>query len=390
MTPLYDVVRKYRGKRFHMPSHGGNGRGLYASAPYDVTELGFTDNLQAPTGVILQAEKLAAEAYGAESTLFFAGGATDAVQTALYMLRGKKLAFLGDMHKSFHSALRLFSIDCIHLKDEEAAEDADFDVLCVTSPNYYGEIKDIPRLAALAAKKSTKLLVDEAHGAHFAFSSLLPESAVSYADYVIHGMHKTLPVFTGGALLHVKKSEDAAAREARAEVIGTSPSYLVMCSMDYARDLFLRKGEAYYDDVIRRIEKAKKRYPNLTFLRNDDPTRVVILRENGGKALAAHLEKKGIFAEASDRDRLVLIVTPYNVRSLKKAFRLASSFQGKNAEYADISDIIGKVSVQDVGVYPPGVPLVRAGEIFTEESVGILRANLDRLFGTVNGKILTK
>ncbi|MBP5405061.1 MAG: hypothetical protein J6Y74_03850 [Clostridia bacterium] len=373
-----------------MPAHGGKGRGLYASAPYDVTELSFTDNLQAPTSVILEAEKLAAKAYGAESTLFFAGGATDAVQTALYMLRGKKLAFLGDMHKSFHSALRLFSINCLHVKSEEELEDASFDVLCVTSPNYYGEIRDIPRLAAITAKKGAKLLVDEAHGAHFAFSSKLPESAVTHADYVIHGMHKTLPVFTGGALLHLRKAEEGAARSARAEVIGTSPSYLVMCSMDYARDLFERKGEAYYDDVIRRIEKAKKRHPDFAFLENDDPTRVVLLRKNGGKALAAHLEKKGIFAEASDRDRLVFIVTPYNVRSLEKAFRLASSFRGKNAEYADISDIIGKTSLQDVGVYPPGVPLVRAGEVFTEETVEILRANLDRLFGTVNGKILTK
>jgi len=392
VTPLYDAVRKYLKckARFHMPSHSGKGRGLYASAAYDVTELSFSDDLKSPTGVILAAERLAAEAYGAERTLFFAGGATDAVQTALWSMKEKRFAFLGDMHVSFYNAARLFSLEYVRAKDLAELDAETFDVLCVTSPNYYGETADVPAIAAYAAKRDAKLLVDEAHGAHFAFSSGLPCSAVRYADYVVHGMHKTLPVYTGGALLHVREDAYEEAKIARATVIGTSPSYLVMSSMDYARDLFRRKGEEMYDRVLRAIARVESKYPNVSVLSNDDATRVVFLRTGGGKALAAHLERHGVFAEASDADRVVLIVTPYNVRHLEKAFRLAASFRGENAKSTDLSDLIGKVSVYDVGVYPPGVPIVLAGERITEGAARVLGENSDRLFGTVDGKIVTK
>jgi len=373
-----------------MPSHGGRGRGLYASCSYDVTELSFTDNLQSPTGVILSAERLAARAYGAEKTLFFAGGATDAVQTALWSLRGKRFAFLGDMHKSFYAAARLFSLSFIRVKALSEIEKHAVDVLCVTAPDYYGMMPNMSEISAYCKDNDLLLVVDEAHGAHFAFSKMLPVSAATYADYTIHGMHKTLPVYTGGALLHVKERHYDLAKQARADVIGTSPSYLVMSSMDYARDLFEREGETLYADVIRKIERIREKYPMVRVLTSDDPTRIVIERKGGGKALAAHLEKKGVFAEASDSDRIVLIVTPYNVCYLEKAFRLASKFDEKNTEYADISDLLGKVSAYDVGIYPPGVPLVLAGEKFTEDVLTVLGANLDRLFGTVDGKIVTK
>ena len=232
--------------------------------------------------------------------------------------------------------------------------------------------------------------MDEAHGAHFAFSKLLPESAVKYADLVIHGAHKTLPVYTGGALLQVKESLYDAARENRREVIGTSPSYLVMASLDYARDLMEREGEKRYAALKKKLDRVKARHSSVELCPADDFTRVVIKREGGGHALAAAMEQAGVYAEASDADRVILIVTPFNADGLEKAFAIAEKFGGRNAEYPDISDIIGKVSVNDVGVYPPGVPLVKRGEVFTAEKVKVLQANLDRLFGTVDGKIKTE
>ena len=213
---------------------------------------------------------------------------------------------------------------------------------------------------------------------------------MKYADFTVHGAHKTLPVYTGGAMLHVRDALYERARAARAEVIGTSPSYLVMASLDFARDLFERKGEKYYAEVKRRIDLAKSKHPKVEVLPAEDFTRVVIARKGGGHALAAHLEKKGYYAEASDADRVVLIATPFNAKHLDGAFAAAEAFEGKNAEYPDISDIIGKVSAHDVGVYPPGVPVVKEGEVFSKEKVKILQANLDRLFGTVDGKIVTK
>ena len=397
MTPLFDALARYGEikARFHMPSHGGKSSfagsdGLYASSSFDVTELSFSDVLSSSSGVILQAEELAARAFGAEHTLFFAAGATDALRTALLSVRDKRILYLGDMHKSFHSAIRLFSLNVLFASDLAEAAKLSFDVLCVTSPDYYGRTAAIPEIAAFCRERGALLLVDEAHGAHFAFSHLLPESAVKYADFVVHGAHKTLPVYTGGAMLHVRDPLYAAAREARAEVIGTSPSYLVLASLDYARDLMEREGEKLYRRTKETIDRVKKKHPSVRVLPADDFTRVVIEKKNGGHALASHLEKQGVFAEAADRDRVVLIVTPFNVKYLESAFLIAESCREENAKYSDISDLIGKRSARDVGVYPPGVPLVRRGEIFTKEAVGILQANLDRLFGTVDGKIVTE
>ena len=400
MRPLYDAVKKYaRVKgRFHMPSHGGNPRALfpkkrerlYASCAFDITELSFSDNLASPQGVIREAEELAAKAYGAEKTLFFAGGATDAVRVALLLVKGKKIAFFGDMHKSFHSIARLFSLDVTPVETLAELEEKKFEAVCVTSPDYFGRVKDVSAIAAVTKKIGAALIVDEAHGAHFAFSSLFPKSAVECADLVIHGAHKTLPVYTGGAMLHVKNDLYEAAVSARRECVSTSPSYLVMASLDFARDFMEKKGEALYARLKNKLDGLKKAYLDVQTLPADDFSRLTIFAPGAGHALAAHLEKGGIFAEAQDADKVTFIVTPFNERYLKKLFSLCRGFSGKNAEYADFSDLIGKVSAEDVGVYPPGVPLVRTGEVFTEEKVKILERNSDRLFGAPGGKIRTK
>ena len=395
MTPLFDALVKYKGikTRFHMPSHGGKGvlpadEGLFASAPFDVTELSFSDNLASSSGVILEAENLAAKAYGADKTLFFTAGATDALRTALLCVRKERIAFLGDMHKSFYAAQRLFSLD---VTDISSIEEIDgFGAVCVTSPDYYGRTKDVKAIAERCRETGAVLIVDEAHGAHFAFSPLLPESAVTQADFVIHGAHKTLPVYTGGAMLHVKKRFYQTAREMRREAIGTSPSYLVMASLDYARGLFEKEGVALYAALKEKIDRLKNKYSTVETLDNDDFSRLVFLKKDGGLALNAALERAGVFVEAADADRVVLIVTPFNADGLDEAFRIAAECKETNPKFPDISDIIGKVSAYDVGVYPPGVPLVKAGEIFSKEKTALLQANLDRLFGTVDGKIVTK
>ncbi len=395
MTPLFDALKKYKGvkARFHMPSHGGKSmpddEGLFASAPFDVTELSFSDNLSCSAGVIKAAEDLAAKAYGADHTLFFADGATSALRTALLCVRGESIAFLGEMHKSFYAAERLFSLSVTDISSPQEIVNGKFRAVCVTSPDYYGRVKDVAAIARKCREAGALLIVDEAHGAHFAYSSLLPESAVKYADLVIHGAHKTLPVFTGGAMLHVKDALYQKAREARREVVGTSPSYLVLASLDYARDLFEREGEAYYAAVKGEVERVKTAHPQVEVLPSDDFSRVVILQKGGGHALSSEMETAGVFVEAADADRVVLIVTPFNYTCLEQAFCVADGFDGKNAEYPDISDIIGKKSKYDVGVYPPGVPLVKAGETISKEQADVLRANLDRLFGTVDGKIIT-
>jgi len=197
-------------------------------------------------------------------------------------------------------------------------------------------------------------------------------------------------VYTGGAMLHVKKEYYEAAVSARRECVSTSPSYLVMASLDFARERMEEKGENLYAELKNELDALKKKYETVSVLPADDFSRLTVLCEGGGHALGAYLEKNGIFAEAQNASSVTFIVTPFNKAHLEKLFSLCAGFNGKNAEKADLSELIGKVSAEDVGVYPPGVPLVKKGEVFTKDAVKVLEENLDRLFGLSGGTIKTK
>ena len=191
-------------------------------------------------------------------------------------------------------------------------------------------------------------------------------------------------------MLHVRKKFYDAAVSARRECVSTSPSYLVMASLDYAREFMEEKGETLYAELKKKLDDLKKKYKEVSLLPADDFSRLTVLRPGGGHALGAYLEKKGIFAEAQNADSVTFIVTPFNEAYLEKLFSLCAGFTGKNAKRADLSELIGKVSAEAVGVYPPGVPLVKRGETFTAEAVKVLEENLDRLFGFTGGTIKTK
>lgn len=432
MKPLYDAISKYAeeaGARFHMPSHGGRElSSLFASAPFDATELPFSDNLNLPNGVILQAEKLLAEAYGVRDALMFTSGATSAVLVALATVR----AFCGDTivverqaHSSVFSALRTLGFRSRFLtsgtKDEspqpmsaEALETA----LCVapaaavlvTSPDYFGRCADLASLRKVCDAHGSLLVVDSSHGAHLAFSPLLPPSATEFAHFAVLSCHKTMPVFTGGAVLAVNCDLFAQARVLRPNLVSTSPSYVTMCSIDYARELFSEQGVSLFEKLKKQVGEFKKMLPQFTFLPAEDWSKIYF------NAKKEDVLRAGYYPELADEEGVLLIANFTNGDALEKlacALKNATpqSVTSKRFlppckcscvqctptivlppitvpfEQLSLGDAVGRRVYSAVGTYPPGVPRLLPGDVLRPEDVDFLKNHKDSTFGFVNGKI---
>jgi arginine/lysine/ornithine decarboxylase len=277
-TPLYNAVAQYAAKdtaRFHMPGHKGRfcRNFLEPVLPFDLTEIDETDNLYISGGVIGEAESLAAKAFGAAHTAFSAGGATLALQAAMYLASqtGQKMLIDRNCHKSVIHACALldiepvwiypeinseFNIPCgMHAADFEKAAKCNPDAksLLITSPNYYGSLAELKEICNLAKDMGIITIIDNSHGSHLAFYQSGELHPIRMGgDLVIDSLHKTLPVLTGGAMLL------SGGRFNRQDLLGamslfgsTSPSYLIMASIDYARGYMESEGNKVLQELDR-------------------------------------------------------------------------------------------------------------------------------------------
>lgn len=412
---LYQAVAEYvRNKRagFHMPGHGGVADcELFASAPYDVTELDGLDNLLCPSGVIAQAEAMCAAAFGAQDSLMLTCGGTCGLHIAMRVLAdyGDRVAVWGNMHASFTWGCMLAGLQCVYCTDKEQLDrvlaDAQVCAVCVTSPDYFGQCADLAMLADAAHRHGKRLFVDAAHGAHFGLHPLLPKRAERYADLACVSMHKTLPVYGGGALLQIMdKRMSARARYWRNALHTTSPSYLTMASMDYAREWAQSQAEHAYGELIERI--TQMRLPAPFYRReSDDVTRVGITADGVDMYdIAMQLQARGIWVELACDDAIVCIATPRNAdkldllrdalgqctcrprieRGLPKPCEQTDQNSG-DIEWVELSRAVGRISAVPLGAYPPAVPIVRIGQRLNADTVQWLM-QAHHTFGLQNGR----
>lgn len=272
-TPLYDVLREYAGKKgtpFHMPGHK-LGKGVPARfkkdlISLDITELPFSDNLHNPEGVIMEAQKLAAQAFGADYTLFLVNGSTGGIHAAIMSVchPGDRILVARNCHSSIMGGLMLAGAKPVYVLPEyceslqvpgsvtrEAVAGAldknpDAIGMIMVCPTYYGICSDIRGIAEELHSRNKVLIVDEAHGAHLAFSDELPASALqSGADISVQSAHKTLPALTPGAFLHVKSNRvDLDRVNFFLKLLQTtSPSYITMAFLDIARAYMQQFGQ---------------------------------------------------------------------------------------------------------------------------------------------------
>lgn len=232
----------------------------------DVTEISGTDDLHHPEGVIMEAQQLAADCYGAEESFFLVGGSTAGNLSLLLTVcdePGSIVLVQRNVHKSVIHGLMLAGAKAVFLepwvdptsglavmpsvKTVQAAVQAypEAKGLLVTLPNYYGMGADLTPIARICHEAGMPLLVDEAHGAHYGQHPELPASALSCgADGVVQSTHKMLSAFTMGAMLHVQgtRINRSLLRQRLAMVQSSSPSYPVMASLDLARRLLHVQG----------------------------------------------------------------------------------------------------------------------------------------------------
>lgn len=454
-TSLPRVLSEYAQSdcaRFHMPGHKGRGLGRFLReelAGWDVTELSMTDNLHRPEGILRETAERYREVYGARRSYLCVGGSTCAVQAMILSLSQKDVLLLSrDCHKSAIAGAVLAGIRTGFLEPEydaalglygmitpEAAERAllrtGATALFVTSPNVYGCCADIPALAEVCHRNGALLLVDGAHGAHFPFSDKLPDALAGDADLFCHSQHKTMNALTQAATLHLSDcriSPETVQRQLDL-IETTSPSYLLLASLDWALHTALRQD---WDGHVARCTalcRAINGMAGLSVLQGTrlhgtkaaDPTRIVIdvsARGLSGFAAQALLEKQGIFVEMADAQRLVLITSPEDDPTwyprlldalqrlpyeqkiqkplpeprLARTERVCSLREAAMADQDSIplQDAAGRISGGTVGLYPPGIAAILPGERITAAAIDALceaEAAGATLFGVEEGRI---
>ncbi|MBE5956990.1 MAG: amino acid decarboxylase [Lachnospiraceae bacterium] len=445
-TPIYDFVNEYREKkisRLHMPGH--KGKAFLGCEPYDITEIAGADVLSNACGIIEESEKNASELFGTAHTFFSTEGSSLAIKTMLslvmsdrdssgyscsndkdipctFSLRRRPFILAArNVHKSFIYGCALLDLDVEWLYPD------DFKSLCnckvsaasldqllskavvmpvavyLTSPDYLGFVQDIEEIAKVCVKYGVPLLVDNAHGAYTKFLNPSRHPIDLGAAMCCDSAHKTLPVLTGGAYLHISKKAPASytelARNAMAVFASTSPSYLILQSLDlcnrYLMDLYREK----LNTCIEKVDAIKGFLHDRGFvIEPSEPLKLVIdTLKSGyrGEELNELLRKYQIESEFADPEYLVMMFTPEITERDYERIRTALSnvptrsclskpiFHPEKAisrcsireavfgrrTTIPTAEAIGHISASPSVSCPPAIPIVISGEIITKEAV---------------------
>ena len=428
-TPICDFVRRYtqyEPVRFHMPGH--KGAPLLGPEPYDLTEIDGADSLYEASGIIRESEENASSLFGC-TTLYSTEGSSLCIRAMLYLTviyarqKGQRplIAAGRNAHKAFVSAAALLDLEISWLYPEENAsyltcrpDPEKLDAFLarapekpaavyITSPDYLGNTADIEGLARVCHRHGVLLLVDNAHGAYLNFLPRSQHPMDLGADLCCDSAHKTLPVLTGGAYLHLASGlPELFFRQAKNALClfgSTSPSYLILQSLDranpYLAEGYRERLAAFTGETGALKDRLSCRGYTLV---GDEPLKLTLAAKDygySGTALAALLREGGIVCEFADPDFLVLMLTPETgsagLAMLEKALlslprRPALSEKAPDfcrpekvmsireaslspSEIVPVSACAGRVlAAANVGC-PPAVPIVVCGERIDEAAL---------------------
>jgi arginine/lysine/ornithine decarboxylase len=435
-APLFEALSRYIKKgvtKLHVPGHQyGQGlpkelRALLGkSSQFDLSVLEDIDSLAHPQTVIKEAEALAAEAFGADETFFLVNGSTLGVQAMILSTcsSSDKIIVSRNSHQSVTAGLILSGARPIYLQPEfdeefnlllnvkpETVEKAlkknpDAKAVLIISPTQFGITADIKKIARIVHRAGKIFLVDEAWGAHFKFHSEFPLTALlAGADMVVQSTHKRLPALSQASMLHIqgKRIDRKKVQKVIRMLQTTSPSYILLSSLDLARREMALNGKNLWEKTISLTKKARnlikksgfrileRRYlNNLGF--DLDLTNVTIEVENGFEAWKI-LNKNKIEPEFATLNHLIFLVGIGNnnkgILSLEKALKKISpkkyfkkikyptfipkiAISPREAMLKDtvkvsMKNAIGRISADTIAPYPPGIPLLAPGEVITKE-----------------------
>ncbi|MDO5545967.1 MAG: aminotransferase class V-fold PLP-dependent enzyme [Eubacteriales bacterium] len=349
-TPICDFVRDYADKdeiRLHMPGHKGkNFLGLEA---LDITEIDGADSLYEASSIIRQSEENASALFGCP-TFYSTEGSSQCIRAMLYLAvlhartQGKNpvIATGRNAHKTFLTGAALLDLDVrwlypknngSYLSCNLTAEEVEVflqseqpTAVYLTSPDYLGNAADIAGIAEVCHKHGAILLVDNAHGAYLKFLRPSRHPMDLGADLCCDSAHKTLPVLTGGAYLHCTPEFRDWAKNALALFGSTSPSYLILQSLDMANPILSSLTDRL-SEFIPHVDAVKENLSAHGYvLSGQEPLKITISAKPygyTGQELTQILLKHNIVSEFADPDFLVLMLTPENslaeLNALEKA-----------------------------------------------------------------------
>ena len=419
-APICDFVKKYAESnpcRLHMPGH--KGKSFLGFEKLDITEIDGADNLFAPNGIIRESEKNAEKAFGSR-TFYSAGGSTLCIQAMLHLLalhafeEGKEPHVLAarNAHKAFLNAAALLGIkikwifpkdastyhSCLvtaETVESELERDKSITAVYLTSPDYLGNIADIESIAKVCKKRGVTLAVDNAHGAYLKF---LPSSCHPIdlgADICCDSAHKTLPVLTGGAYLHIAKNAPEVFAERAVSSLSlfgsSSPSYLILQSLDAMNDRF-SLFRAELEKFLPKVQKVKEELKNHGFsLLDGEKLKITLVPKSfgyTGEEIAKILEEKNIFPEFYDPDFIVFMISPLGCGDdLERLLKALVSIERRKAindeipvlskpeavltpreaifkksEILPVESCLGRICASAAISCPPAIPLVVCGE----------------------------
>ncbi len=430
---------------FHMPGHKmGRLAPIVDVSPYaiDVTEVDGTDNLHHPEGIIKEAQDRASKIYGSRETFFLVNGSSSGLISAISACSKPdgEILIARNCHKSVYHGVYMNRLKPVYLYPQvmeaygllggiapeqvEAALMANPQVGCVviTSPTFEGFTSDIVGIAEVVHRHSKILIVDEAHGAHFAFDDRFPKSALLCgADLVIHSVHKTLPAFTQSALLHVGSERvDLDRLKFYLSIYQTtSPSYVLMAGIDECLNYMSANKEELFRNHFQYLDDFYKEAAALGQFRiltdevigrfdivGRDPSKIVFTARTpylfDGKQVEEVLRQRfNIQVEMATQTQILAMATVADTRegfdrliaALKEidmkmpcpnwekfdimniTSRIYDPFAVEQMEKVllDLADCRERIAAGFVVLYPPGIPILVPGEKITGEILGRIR-----------------
>ncbi len=430
-SPLYSFIKSYKEKnvkRLHMPGHKGNSdiypEEFKSVIPFDITEIKGADALFEADGVIGESESIASEIFNVKNTCFSAGGSTLSILAMVAVASGftTRILAVRNSHIAFVNACALTGVEplwifpkydkttglCLPVTAEEIsvalAENPDIKAVYITSPDYYGVIADIKGIADTVHKHGAILMVDNAHGTHLKFCKTDIHPMTLGADICCDSPHKTLPVLTGGSYIHSNLDIPKAEIKGKMALFGsTSPSYLIMASLDICNTYLKTRAKPDFAKLEKKVENTEKllKENGVTLLdRKTDITKITIDCQNFGYTddeISEILRQNNIEPEYSGGGKIVLMPSPFNtdedfekiVSALKlpvkpevpypefdtipekvldiRSARFAPSY------FENIENSVGKIAAENKITCPPGIPIVVAGEKIGENEKKLLK-----------------